>query len=237
LSSQLSFANQTIISMVKSKRSKRVRGRVASKDAFGSTAATVVSPMVVPPPRSASELKYYADVATASFTGISSSVSSMPLFAKLITGVGLNQRIGFSVTPRRFTLDGTVSGGQSNLATDDSTNTFRICVVVGAPGVTPSGITVSSLLDPRSTVGVDAVLADRIFTLQSPGRDSTGYMPAVRRFSISIPLSSVGPILYSSGAVSSVKNRDVFLCMVSDSALAPHPGFVNGAYRFDYFDS
>jgi len=101
--------------------------------------------------------------------------------------------------------------------------------------VSPASITVSSILDPRFTTGADVVLADRIVTLQTPGRDSTGYLPAVRRISMSVDLTRVGPIYFSGGAAT-VKNREVYVVMVSDSSLAPNPGFTNGALKFDFYD-
>jgi len=224
--------------MPKSKVKTAYRGRrVARKGPAGSLSAVVESPFVVVPPPQRSELKYYADLAQTQFGAVSTTLTTYSCYSKLAQGASINQRIGLAIEPRSLTIEGTLQGGQSNLATDDSVNTFRVLIVAGPPGVTPSSINVSSIIDVRSTPGVDVVLADRIVTLESPSRDGTGYMPAVKRFKLVITdlRKKIGPIYFTGGA-GTVKNRELWICVVSDSAVAPSPGFINGALKFDYYD-
>jgi len=181
------------------------------------------------------ELKYYQDT-LGTMISVGTTVVAKPLAQLVANGPGINQRIGNAISATAVDIIGTLIGGQSNLVTDDAFNTVRISLVEGFPGTSPSGWTVSSLLDPRYFTSMNKVWFDKIIVLRSPSKDSTGYMPAVKEFKVKIRLPRV-PFLYTGNSGASIKNSELYLCMVSDSSLAPNPGFKSSdTVTFEYSD-
>jgi hypothetical protein len=181
------------------------------------------------------ERKYYQTTLGA-LSSVGTTVLSRSLASLVGAGAGSNQRIGQAISATAVDLIGTLVGGQSNLVSDDSYNTVRISLVEGFPGTSPSGWNVASILDPRYFVSMNKVWYDQKFSLKSPGRDSTGYMPAVREFKIRILLPRV-PFLYTDVAGNTLKNSELYLCMVTDSSLAPNPGFhASDTVALEYLD-
>jgi len=111
--------------MPKSKRSQRVRRGARGRKAAFATAVTTEQPLVAVPRTVRRELKYYSD-AVSTFASVGNSVVNYACFAKLNFGTGVNQRLGQAVLPKSLSIEGTLNGGQSNLAADDAVNTFRI---------------------------------------------------------------------------------------------------------------
>ena len=68
-------------------------------------------------------------------------------------------------------------------------------------------------------------LFDRTYTLTSPGRDSTGYLPPQRFVTFTHHFRK--PIVVTFDALSSIPDKQWFLSMVSDSSASPSPGFVS----------
>jgi len=124
-------------------------------------------------------------------------------------------------------------GGQTNVVTDDSYNTFRIVVFSHTVGSTIA-FTLTDLLDPRFNQGLRKVFYDKSFTLTSPGRDSTGYMPAVHKIEATIPLNFLQ--LYSGTGATAVSTEELAIGMVSDSVGVPNPGFESGSIALFYAD-
>jgi hypothetical protein len=223
--------------MPKSTISRRSRGqrRGRKSSALSQVHTTSESPLVVVPKMVKYELKYYSD-SLSTFGTVGTTDVTYKLFDKIGFGTGVNQRIGQIIQPKALTIMGTLVGGQSNLVSDDIADTYRLSVVVGSPGLAPSGITVASVLDPRYTIGVDHVLYDKVDVIVATSRDTTGYMSAVKRININVDLSKIGPIVFAA-SLNSVKNQEVYVVMVTDSALAPNPGFANGLIKWEYYDN
>lgn len=151
-------------------------------------------------------------------------------------GMDTTQRIGRMVNITGVDLIGLLAGGQSNLATDDKYNFVRIAIVECNVGQSPI-LDLTTPLDTRTNanIGLRRVLFDQLYTLQSPGRDSTGYMPPVRKIDVRIPCSI--PVLFNSTLGTGACVSTLCVVMVSDSSLAPNPGFVQGSWRLYYHDA
>jgi len=185
----------------------------------------------------AGELKYYGyDMTGGAFPSVSTTVSTVALGALVAAGSGVNQRIGSTIIPKAIRVLGTIVGGQSNSVSDDNRNVVRLSLILGVVGTAPSGYTCNTILDPRFTTGVVRVLWDRVLVLQSPGKDSTGYMPSSKEVRVRVPIR-VGPLLYSGTAANTIKGQELYFCVVSDSSAIPNPGFVNGStLDFEFAD-
>lgn len=188
------------------------------------------------------ETKYVIDYCTGSFSSIASSWLYYKPAITLGTGSFAN-RIGRKVSISGFEIVGTIVGGQSNLATDDKRNTLRIVVgttsgAQAAPLGTPlAGIAFS---DPIIRIGAAAtarlhLYKDRFFNMLSSSPDSTGYMPAMRKVFFKHNFKRPLVINYADDTANN-PDRNYFIAMISDSFLAPHPGFTTGFIKTYYKD-
>jgi len=181
---------------------------------------------------------------TTSFTTISSAWTEVN-FADAITSNAsdIGNRIGRKIAIRSFYLDGVLQGGQSNLSTDDRFNTVRFVVGLWRNTLpcASSGFDMSSMINQSglsTTGGVNLIRKYRDFkvVLQSPGQDTTGYLPAVRKVRIYIKFRK--PIVITFGSTNATTDQDkrLYLSVRSDSIAPPSPGFVNGSYTATWYD-
>jgi len=130
-------------------------------------------------------------------------------------------------------------GGQSNVAADDKRNVFRLVLAWwDCKSNTPlqtNGATLGGSIEhgQASALGLISVVYDKMYSLASPGRDSTGYLPPTKLINLHKKLS--GKINYTGNGVGTA-NRHLILSMISDSGIIPSPGFVTGEYCFKYLD-
>jgi len=184
------------------------------------------------------ELKFLPYVLNASFASVSSAGTTLDVGALIAQGTQSDQRVGRSVFVKDLVFDATLEGGQSNLATDDSHNTFRICVYAGGPAALIAALaTVGSLSGwqgPENLSSCRRVLHDSVHELVSPGRDSTGYMPALKKFKCVVPVNR--RLVYTGTAGSTVSFETIVLWMISDSAVPSHPGVTYGNFCLRFSD-
>lgn len=180
------------------------------------------------------ELKFYPQLLTTNLGSVSTAMSTQTLTGQIQIGTALTQRVGRSIHIKRISLDGILVGGQSNLATDDNRNTVRLVCAEMDVGASLS-IAVGDILDPRTQRGIQRIYYDQLIFLQSPGRDSTGYMPAMRRVSISLPINR--DLSYVTDGLNGESRTYFAWFMVSDSLLAANPGFTSGATLTEYTDN
>jgi hypothetical protein len=157
--------------------------------------------------------------------------------SQLAAGTSALTRIGGVVTVCAAGFTGTIVGGQSNLAIDEQYNTIRILFVRGNYALlnsNASNFTVSSIIGPSLVSGLRQVLYDKVFVNQSPGRDSTGYMPSVRTINwqtkLNLKLAFIGP------AAATDYLESLVMIVVTDSVAVPHPGFEVGACWMSFLD-
>jgi len=182
--------------------------------------------MSLNPPMSGAEKKFMSFTMSSVFGSVGTGAVVKSLGGLTTQGTDYTQRIGRSIQLDSIRLSGMLSGGQVNSVADDSFNTFRITIVTAITGST-TGYTVSSVLDERTVGGLQEILYDKTFSLMVPGRDSVGYLPALKMWNLVLPLH--GMKIEYSNAMSNVQTNDVFIWMVSDSSGVPNPGFVNGS--------
>lgn len=152
-----------------------------------------------------------------------------------------------------FSLFGTVTGGQANTSADDKYNTLRIVAAVfdgDAASLAPTAkwptlvqgtSTPIRLRNPvypvdGSTQMMRRKLKDKLFTLVSDSRDSTGYMPAVKSVGMSYRFKKPLVINYCNESGTLKPDKYVAIGMVSDSSLVPSVGFIAGALTWFWKD-
>lgn len=153
-----------------------------------------------------------------------------------------------------FSLYGTLQGGQSNTVADDKYNIVRcmICIFDGDtqsyspanrwPAVATTNITAPIRLKAPivpadgQTQHIRRKVFDKIYTLSSSSRDSTGYMPALRAVGIRIRFKK--PIIFNYCNESGMLKPDKYIGIgfISDSTAPPGCGFVNGALTWYWKD-
>jgi len=160
-------------------------------------------------------------------------------FTNLSQGSAQGNRIGDSINAYSIGFKGVFAGGQSNLATDDVRNTVRIILAwwdgrSSTPCAT-NAVALSSLIQSDETTGAGLIkiLYDRTFYLQSPGRDSTGYMPALRYLKFYKKLNRKINYLTTTSTTS---QKRLIMSVISDSAVVSHPGFISGYGLFKFTD-
>ena len=160
--------------------------------------------------------------------------------ARIGQGVDNELRVGRKVNPLTLRLNGVLHGGQSNTAVDDSINTVRLILFTGAPNLSAAAAATAWSLnkpgDPARMGGCYSVLLDVTLVLVSPGRDSTGYLPAARHVNYVVSLRQALPELMFSGSDGTTNHTGVYLFALSDSSAMPNPGFVSGGLTIDYLD-
>lgn len=177
---------------------------------------------------------------TTNFSSVGSANWTELELNTIATGTAISERVGNEVKLMGFALDGTIVGGQSNLASDDNRNTFRIVLALwdatNAVPLATNGANLSSLITSRTVAGKGLIrkFIDKTFNLPSPGRDSTGYMPSMKRIHI---FKKLYRIIKYYGSATTNGNNKLILSMISDSALVSHPGFVNGRWSLYFQDA
>lgn len=180
---------------------------------------------------------------TASIGSITSSWNEIDLCDNIATGVDIGQRIGRKIAINSFYLDGVLQGGQSNLAADDAFNTVRFVLGLWrsqAPCAL-SGLDIGSMINKSgysATGGVSLIRKYRDFKviLASPGADSTGYLPAVRKVRIYVKFRRPITISFPATAATTTQSMFLILSVISDSVAIPNPGFISGRYTLTWHD-
>ena len=153
-------------------------------------------------------------------------------------------RIGNKIAITELSFQGVLVGGQANLALDDNRNWFRIVLGIWK-NPSSTGVSTHSVLNLNSfpsSMQIDHQtqptlvykVLDRTYTLSSPGKDSTGYLPPERYVTATHHFKK--PVVVTYDAMSAIPDKQWFLSMVSDSAAAPSPGFVSGYVKITYID-
>lgn len=199
--------------------------------------ARTPSPLgLVVPYRPGYEVKFITNPMTAAFASVSTTTSFIDITALIGAGTDYFNRVGRQITLSKLQVSGLLVGGQTNLAVDDSYNSFRITVAAGNTGMTWTPYGLTQVLSADLVPGLDRVLYDRVFPLSSPGRDSTGYMKALKRIEINLDLPKI-VTHFQTAAAGSQNGNTVYLVMVSDSVAVPNPGFVDGSWVLRFVDN
>ena len=153
-------------------------------------------------------------------------------------------RVGNKIAITELSFQGVLVGGQANLALDDNRNWVRIVLGIwknpSSTGLSThtvlytNSFPTSLQIDYQTQPTLTHKLFDRTFTLTSPGKDSTGYLPPQRFVTYTHHFRK--PIVVTFDALSSIPDKQWFLSMVSDSSAVPSPGFVSGDLKFTWID-
>lgn len=180
---------------------------------------------------------------TSSIGSINSSWNEIDLCSNIVIGTDVGNRIGRKIAINSFYLDGVLQGGQSNLATDDAFNTVRFVLGLWR-SQTPcalNGLDIGSMINKSgygSTGGISLVRKYRDFKiiLSTPGADSTGYLPAVRKVRIYVKFRRPINITFPATSTTTIQSTYLILSVISDSVAIPNPGFISGRYSLTWHD-
>ncbi len=160
-------------------------------------------------------------------------------FPSLIAaGTDFASRIGRLMKVNRVAMSGTLLGAQTNSVADDAYNVIRVSVVSGEPALataSPNHPGLHGPWDPRVQVGLMKVLFDRIFVLQTPAKDSTGYIATAAPCQFDLKLNQL--LEYTGTSAASPRGTTLFLTVVSDSVAVVNPGFsADSILTFQWLD-
>lgn len=170
------------------------------------------------------------------FSSISSTWSEADR-SNVPAGAGESQRVGRHIAISGVHLEGVLSSGVSNLATDDKYNLVRIVIGIWTTATPCAGLDRDLPIDKwyQGKGKLIRKIYDQVIPLESPGRDSTGYMPALRKVSIHRRFKNPVICTYADDTVNYPDKRVVF-SFVSDSGVVTNPGFIEGYYHIEYMD-
>lgn len=190
------------------------------------------------------ETKQIAYRLSTIWNAIATSWVEKDLLEGVTQGVGGSQFIGKKITIKSIQLRGTLCEGATGLPNDDMYNVVRIVLASwrNSQNLTPCSQIGYTLDDPIVKMGPGAnslgkKYVDKIIPMNSNGVERAGgdgYVPTIRyvRFYKKLNL----PIKFGSDATTYPTNRLV-LSMLSDSAVAVNPGFIQGFVRVTYTDA
>jgi len=179
-----------------------------------------LAPLDIPAEVGGKELKQLVTSA-ATWSSVGSAASVIGSVVEIGGGTAYNERVGRNVTLHDLRLTLTLLGGQSNLATDDGYNTFRVVVFQAETGFS-TNFALATQFTPAILNGLIRVFFDKTYVLQPPGLDTVGYMPASKMLTAVIPLG-IKHTYVSANSNGSAPYR-IFLGMVSDSVAVSNPG-------------
>jgi hypothetical protein len=184
-------------------------------------------------PDTRTETKYLVGSLNSDFSSVSTTSIPVELTTSIDEGDDFSNRDGRKIFFDSLLLQGTLVGGQSNVVTDDAYNLFRIIVYENAGTAAPPAIGVTAFLTPEITASMGKIFYDGLVMLHTPGLNSTGYIPAVKLVSVTIPIKKYIRYATTTGIGSP---NGIYLVMVSDSSAVSHPGFVAGTYVIKFQD-
>jgi hypothetical protein len=214
------------------KGSSRNVGRLTGGEASSSSGLSVM-----PRLRGLHELKYATLDLTANFNQIKTNVTSnLELSTLIAQGTGLNNRVGNEVLVKYVEFVGQLVGGQANTVADDARNVVRLTLVSAIIGTIWSAANYSTtkVLEKRTISGLMHVYYDELISLNTPGRDTTGYLPACTMFSRRVRVNKRMSWFAASGGATPV---GLALVGSSDSSIVPFPGFTSGTLVIAFEDA
>jgi len=173
---------------------------------------------------------------TSDFSSISTTWTEADR-SNIPAGAGESQRVGRQVAITGVHLDGVLESGVSNIVTDDKFNLVRVVIGLWTSATPCTGLD-RNLPITKWYQGKGKLvhkLFDQVFSLESPWRDSTGYMPALQKVSIHRRLKNPVIVTYADDSVNYPDKRVIF-SIVSDSSAVSNPGFIQGYYHIEYKD-
>jgi len=191
--------------------------------------------------RSGSELKSFTSGLPAGFNSIGNAWVETDVFSAIAQGDDISQRNGRRIYVRAIEIRGVLAGAQSNIVTDDAYNDLRLIVAKytgGTGNITPlasagAGMSLTSAIIPGNGHNCQRVFYDQLHTLQSPGRDSVGYVATAKTITIKLKT----PMLVTfSGTAAGTQMDHVVISATSDSLVAPNPGFTFMSYTVYFTD-
>lgn len=186
------------------------------------------------------------------YSSIGSTTWTEQTLANIVQGMDINARIGRKISVLGVYLDGLLQGGFSGGAADDAYNVVRIllttCRGLTAAPMQTMGATLdcpikakgrAEALEPINDRDIlRSVLYDKQYILNAKmvDTDGTGYVGGPRRVRISHTFKRPLSVTWGTSGTNS-PSVSLWLSMLSDSTIAPSPGFIYGTLKVIFVDS
>jgi len=181
------------------------------------------------------ETKYYESGFGMPSVGTGWTLNSN-MVSNISIGTGITNRIGQKIRLTGLAWKGLIVGGQSNSVADESYNQFRVALMRTENTFSASSLSAVTLLMPITkvnTTDLRSVMLDKIYLLQSPAKNSTGFMPATKQVSGYKKLNI--PVTFKSGSV--LADSELNFGFISDSSGIPNPGISGGWLKLYFKDA
>lgn len=179
---------------------------------------------------------------TTNFGSIGSSWTHQA-FTNLATGTTAGTRVGRRIRVKSVLFYGTITGGALDTTTvEDYMNTIRVVIALWSKQqtFTSSDIGMSSVIqkDSYSNSQLIRKYYDKYIVLQQT-QGHTGYIPGFKYFKYYKRFKTPIVITYGieNGTGTFLPDKWLTLSMISDSSVAPNPGFTHGYWKLRYEDA
>jgi len=173
----------------------------------------------------------YSEVnVVTNYSSIGSAAWIVNDVVQIAAGTGEQERNRSAIKVGTIHFNGTLVGGQSNSVADDAYNTVRVMIVRASESLVAADWNAVSLNDPPLRIAfpkIREILSDKRYVISSYGPDSVGYMVRAMDTKCTVPVNDT--FYWYTSAATTHENESIFLCMRSDSGVAPNPGYVTPA--------
>lgn len=188
------------------------------------------------------EWKSYTTDLLYQYGAIGSSWIEQGISENIAEGVTENTRVGRKLTIKSIEIRGVISQGSVGGITDDAYNVIRM--VIGhfngntAAPMTAAGIGIDMQIDRHSHTLTKLVkkYLDKYITLVPANVITAGYTPQLKMFKYYKKFPK-GITVHYGDDTSSHYDHNLVVSMISDSAAAVDPGFINGYMKVSYTDA
>jgi len=175
---------------------------------------------------------------------ISSAWNEVDVLSQIICGTDWTQRIGRKIQVTSLQFEGTLCGGcsPSHIA-DDPYNTIRM--VVYSSRIPKTGTSLSPLFSASQTINslitygqVPTIhkYKDQLIILNNKEFAPGECGPQVRKVKWFLKFKKPFIVTYTHNTAVDYNQSQLFVSMISDSAVVPNPGFVNGRMTVRFTD-
>ena len=168
-------------------------------------------------------------------TTIFSSVGNVWLVDDLVrvaAGTDIDERYGRRIAINSIALRSALSGGQSNVVSDDVYNVVRVVICLASDTLVAGDWNGTVGMGHPPIVGlfpkVHRFLYDKTFVICTYGLDSAGYIQRV--IPVEKYLQQQIPLQFDGVAATDHSQVSIFMGVISDSAAVSNPGFVTSSY-------
>lgn len=179
------------------------------------------------------------------FASISNTWVELDVLGAITQGSNyVNNRIGNKISVMAFELYGTIKGGTTGGIADDSYNCGRL--VISQFNLTKNGVAINPFynqsidrnlpLSKRNVNGLAWVYRDKYIPMNISSNSGTTMTSSIRNVKEKIRFKKPINVTFTQGGTH-YNQTQLYVAMVTDSAVIPHPGFISGYVKVWYKDA